>query len=83
MKHKTTQEKYPFLEQQLRDLRIPISELASILGLSRQTVYKKMAGDMSWSTDQLITIQNLLRERTKRKITLNQLLSEDLPNGNK
>lgn len=83
MKHKTKQEKYPFLEQQLRDLRIPISELASILKLNRSTVYKKMMGEVSWSTDQLITIQNLLRERTKRKITLNQLLSEDSPNGNK
>ena len=83
MKHKTKQEKYPFLEQQLRDLRIPISELASILNLNRSTVYKKMMGEVSWSTDQLITIQNLLRERTKRKITLNQLLSEESPNGNK
>ena len=75
--------KFPNLEMWMWELQIPVSEIASLLHITRQSVYKKLAGESEWSKLQKIVIRNEMEKRTKRKITTEFLFKEESQNGNK
>ena len=74
---------YPNLESKLWEAHISVTELASILGISRTSVYPKLIGEAGWSIKQQQLVKDKINKRLKRNFTIDYLFKEESPNGNK
>ena len=83
MKAKSKEWIFPHLEEKLWEAHISISEIAKLLGITRQAIYPKMRGEIGWNRLQMEIIKQELEKRLRRNFTIDYLFKEDSPNGNK
>ncbi len=58
------------LNAKIRELSIPVSKIAEKMGISRQSLYLKLAGERQFKKSEANSICNILRLTNKEKIDI-------------
>ena len=79
----TDKEKIEFENLRVEMARANISflALANIIGIGLSTIYSKKSGALDWTLSEMLSIQNVLQEKTGLDLTLDYLFKSNVKKG--
>ena len=79
----TDKEKIEFenLRVEMARANISFPALANIIGIGLSTIYSKKTGVLDWTLSEMLSIQNVLQERTGLDLTLDYLFKSNVKKG--
>ena len=79
----TDKEKIEFenLRVEMARANISFPALANIIGIGLSTIYSKKSGVLDWTLSEMLSIQNVLQEKTGMDLTLDYLFKSNVKKG--
>ena len=79
----TDKEKIEFenLRVEMARANISFPVLANIIGIGLSTIYSKKSGSLDWTLSEMLSIQNVLQEKTGLELTLDYLFKSNVKKG--
>ena len=79
----TDKEKIEFenLRVEMARANISFPALANIIGIGLSTIYSKKSGVLDWTLAEMLSIQNVLQEKTGLDLTLDYLFKSNVKKG--
>ena len=79
----TDKEKIEFenLRVEMARANISFPVLANIIGIGLSTIYSKKSGVLDWTLSEMLSIQNVLQEKTGLELTLDYLFKSNVKKG--